>query len=313
MCGAGLLVRSDQLGNQIRCSKCNHAFVAGEQLSAAAPVPSTSDEPAPSPTGPGVADERPSAPPRENRGNFSAKFGQPTLLVLDAVAQAIRTCKYELLDVDRVNMRVRFAFAIRGQDSEHMCSLFQTGDLSTQLEMVSSSPNIDNQFDSHYEMIIREVDRNLLSAEPAPRREKRDEDDRRNERPRRRSRRTDLDDDDDYRRRPRRRRRYDDDDYDDDYGDDYRGRESANAVDGVGLTGFICGIVGAVLFCIPYLGGILGVAGVIFSSTSLANAKKGNTNGLAIAGLILGLIACVLGLIVAIDFNNRPRHRFFFD
>jgi len=68
----------------------------------------------------------------------------------------------------------------------------------------------------------------------------------------------------------------------------------AFAVNGFAIAGFVCGLVGVVS-----TGGlILGILGVVFSAIGLARIKKGRGGnfgrGLAIAGLVLGIVAIVL-------------------
>ena len=62
---------------------------------------------------------------------------------------------------------------------------------------------------------------------------------------------------------------------------------------GLGTTGMVLGIVGAALSLVPVLGFILGLLATTFGGIGLAKANRGEaTNkGMAIAGLVLGIIA----------------------
>lgn len=59
-----------------------------------------------------------------------------------------------------------------------------------------------------------------------------------------------------------------------------------------GITGFILGLLSVILFWIPIFGFILGLCGIIFSSIQI----KRRSTGLAVAGLILGIIGVVIGI-----------------
>lgn len=75
---------------------------------------------------------------------------------------------------------------------------------------------------------------------------------------------------------------------------------------GLGLAGFVVGLVGLVLSFIPLIGVVawpLVILGIVFSAVGIAKASKGRaTNkGLAITGLvvsIVGLAVCVLWAVV---------------
>jgi hypothetical protein len=61
---------------------------------------------------------------------------------------------------------------------------------------------------------------------------------------------------------------------------------------GLGTAGLVLGIVGAALSLVPVLGFILGVLATTFGGIGVAKANRGEaTNrGMAIAGLVLGII-----------------------
>jgi hypothetical protein len=67
------------------------------------------------------------------------------------------------------------------------------------------------------------------------------------------------------------------------------------------VGGFVCGLLG-LLFCwIPVFGVILALVGVSLSGAGMSAAKRMHaSNGLAIAGLVCGIIGVLLGLWVSI-------------
>lgn len=75
-------------------------------------------------------------------------------------------------------------------------------------------------------------------------------------------------------------------------------RDSKNS--GFAVTALILGICALVLFWLPFIGWIFWVAAVIFGILGIIDSgkpgKKGK--GLAIAGLILGIVAFLLYLII---------------
>jgi hypothetical protein len=79
-------------------------------------------------------------------------------------------------------------------------------------------------------------------------------------------------------------------------------QSAAKPSNGLGLTGFVLGLVGLVLSFIPLIGVVawpLVILGVIFSAIGISKAVKGRaTNkGMAITGLVLsviGIVICIL-------------------
>ena len=67
---------------------------------------------------------------------------------------------------------------------------------------------------------------------------------------------------------------------------------------GLGTAGFVTGLLG-LLFCwVPALGIVLALLGIIMGGVGIsAGKKKGAPTGLAIAGLVLGVIALVPAII----------------
>ena len=67
---------------------------------------------------------------------------------------------------------------------------------------------------------------------------------------------------------------------------------------GLAVAGLVLGIIGAVLFFVPFLGWILALLGIIFGALGNGKANKigGKGKGMAMAGLILGIIGLIAGV-----------------
>ena len=65
---------------------------------------------------------------------------------------------------------------------------------------------------------------------------------------------------------------------------------------GFGITGLILGILGIILFCIPFVGLAFGVIGLILSIVGLAQANKERAQkSLIIGALVVSIIASMIG------------------
>ena len=74
------------------------------------------------------------------------------------------------------------------------------------------------------------------------------------------------------------------------------GRPIDNGAKTLGLVGMICGIAGLVFDFIFFpIGVILSIVGIVASGMAMSR-NKGGSNGMAIAGLICGIIGLLLGL-----------------
>jgi NADH:ubiquinone oxidoreductase subunit 6 (subunit J) len=73
---------------------------------------------------------------------------------------------------------------------------------------------------------------------------------------------------------------------------------------GLAIAGFVCGLVGLVLSAIIicfFIGGPVALVGVVLSAIGLRQAnERGAKRGLAIAGLVCGIIGVLIALVVTI-------------
>ncbi|MBV9593173.1 MAG: DUF4190 domain-containing protein [Actinobacteria bacterium] len=74
---------------------------------------------------------------------------------------------------------------------------------------------------------------------------------------------------------------------------------------GIGIAGFVSGLVGLILFWLGPVGLCLAVLGVVLSAVAISQARTTRANtGLAIAGLVLGIVAVIPCLIFVLDQTN---------
>lgn len=82
----------------------------------------------------------------------------------------------------------------------------------------------------------------------------------------------------------------------------------AKASNGLAVAGFVLGLLGLLGSFIPVInvvGIVLGVVGAVLAVFGLSKAKKtGVGKGLAISGLILGVLALIIGIVVNVAFAN---------
>ena len=77
--------------------------------------------------------------------------------------------------------------------------------------------------------------------------------------------------------------------------------QTAAPTNGLGVGGFVTGLLGLVLCWVPWIGILLAGVGIVLSGIAIPQGKKkGAGNGLAIAGLVCGIIALIPALIVMI-------------
>jgi hypothetical protein len=71
---------------------------------------------------------------------------------------------------------------------------------------------------------------------------------------------------------------------------------------GIGIAGFVCGLVGLILCWVPWFGALLGLVGIVLSGIGISQGKKnGASIGLAVAGLVCGILA-VLAFVLLLAF-----------
>jgi hypothetical protein len=83
---------------------------------------------------------------------------------------------------------------------------------------------------------------------------------------------------------------------------------------GIGVGGFVCGLVGLILCWVPWFGMLLGLVGVVLSGIGISQGKKkGASIGLSIAGLVCGILAVLVWIVllafvvsVASQFSTSP-------
>ncbi len=85
------------------------------------------------------------------------------------------------------------------------------------------------------------------------------------------------------------------------------------------VAGLVLGIVALVFCWIPFLNWILAILAVIFGAVGVSKANKigGKGKGMAIAGLVMGIVGALLGVVVIVllksavdDENRRFRRRY---
>jgi hypothetical protein len=73
----------------------------------------------------------------------------------------------------------------------------------------------------------------------------------------------------------------------------------------LGVAGFVTGLLGLVFFWVPGLGLTLGALGIILGGVGMSAARKvGSSNGLAVAGLILGIVSVIPAILVLTELSS---------
>ena len=77
--------------------------------------------------------------------------------------------------------------------------------------------------------------------------------------------------------------------------------QAAAPTNGLGVAGFVTGLLGLILCWVPWLGVLLAGIGVVLSGIGISTGKKkGASTGLAIAGLVCGIIALIPAVIIMV-------------
>lgn len=72
---------------------------------------------------------------------------------------------------------------------------------------------------------------------------------------------------------------------------------------GLGVAGFVTGLLGLIFCWVPWMGILLAIVGVILSGAGMSQGKKrGQSTGLAIAGLVCGIIALIPAVIIMVAY-----------
>ena len=76
---------------------------------------------------------------------------------------------------------------------------------------------------------------------------------------------------------------------------------AGGSTNGLGVAGFVTGLLGALLSWFPLAGIILGLLGVVLGGVSTSQGRRtGAKTGLAVAGVVLGAIAIVISVVLIV-------------
>ena len=83
-----------------------------------------------------------------------------------------------------------------------------------------------------------------------------------------------------------------------------------NQGNGMAVAGLVLGIIGLVLFFVPFICQILALLGIIFGALGMGKAKKigGKGNGMAVTGLVLGVLAMIISVAFIFYAMSQARH-----
>jgi Domain of unknown function (DUF4190) len=83
--------------------------------------------------------------------------------------------------------------------------------------------------------------------------------------------------------------------------------EQSTPGSGLGVAGFVTGLLGLLLFWIPGFGLLLGIVGIVLSAVGMSQIRRARGNaGLAVAGLVCGALGAVLFLVVLLSVSAGP-------
>jgi hypothetical protein len=76
---------------------------------------------------------------------------------------------------------------------------------------------------------------------------------------------------------------------------------------GMGVAGFVLGLLGVLLCWIPGIGVICATLGIIFGSVGMNQLKRvGGNTGLAVTGLVLGILGALLFVLFLFAWSSDP-------
>lgn len=133
-CGKAVGVRPDQFGRKLRCPSCTHKFRIEAPASHFEEVRGETNLPAATEAGEIVV-ARPAREQPRGSTTATATFVEPPGVVLDAVAFSVRRAGCEVLDVDRNNLRLKFAAHLDGIRTECAIYVFATPTDGAELDM----------------------------------------------------------------------------------------------------------------------------------------------------------------------------------
>jgi hypothetical protein len=74
---------------------------------------------------------------------------------------------------------------------------------------------------------------------------------------------------------------------------------TTTGTNGIGIGGFVTGLLGLILCWIPILGVVLGALGVILGGVGTSRARReGSGAGLSVAGVVCGAIGFIIAVII---------------
>ena len=77
------------------------------------------------------------------------------------------------------------------------------------------------------------------------------------------------------------------------------------ASNGIGTAGFVTGLLGLLFFWVPVIGVILALIGVVLGGVGISAGKRaGSGTGLAVAGLVLGIVALIPAFVIVAAFSG---------
>ena len=73
----------------------------------------------------------------------------------------------------------------------------------------------------------------------------------------------------------------------------------ARGTNGVGVGGFVTGLLGALLSWFPIAGIVLGILGIVLGGVGISQGRRNGTpTGLATAGVVLGVLAIGIAVVL---------------